>query len=163
MTLGQCRLSSARSVGELDRPPGWVVECDVSQLPLIDVHERSALASGPVRESEALIEATSGQVRFIDADIHRLGTPTPGLSHRRLHECPSPSLSPSGGDDIELGEITLQPARPNCVAEAEDRQTLRFETGDEDGGVSLSEEASESLCQYFGRRRGFAELTVEVV
>jgi hypothetical protein len=51
-----------------------------SEVSLVDVHEGTVIPPDPIGETEALIEATSGNVGLIDADVHCVRPPSFGFS-----------------------------------------------------------------------------------
>jgi hypothetical protein len=132
------------------------------QLAFVDVHH-GAIFSRPVGEAEALIQTAGGQVRLVDTDVHRVGTPVAGLAQGRLHERPSQALPPAGRSDIQLCQVTLQAGAPDGGAEAEHGQPVWAVPGQQDQRVAALKEPQYPFCQCRRLGRRLIEFPVEVV
>src|SRR5487761_1126024 len=113
--------------------------CQRLQLALVDVHQ-GAVSAGPVREPEALVQAASGEVGFVDTDVHGVRAPVACLAQGRLHECPAEPLPTQGCCDVQFGQVALKAIAPDRRAEAEHGQAVWAVTGEQDERVAAVEE-----------------------
>jgi AcrR family transcriptional regulator len=132
------------------------------QIAFVDVHQRT-VAARPVREAEALVQAAGGEVRLVDADVHRVRAPVTGLAKGRLHEGPPQPLPPPGRGDVQFGQVALQAGAPDRPAEAEHCQAIRPGSGEQDERVAGVEELPDPFRQRIGWRGRLVEFPVKGV
>jgi hypothetical protein len=98
-----------------------------------------------------------------DAHVHRVSAAASSLSNRRHHEGAAQPVTPSGGGDIELREITLEAAAPDRGAEPQHRQAVRALADEENDRVVTLEQPADAVGQLLDGRCRLVELAVEVV
>jgi hypothetical protein len=135
---------------------------ELSKLPLVNVHNWAAGTPYMVGESETLVETAGRLIRFIDADLHRVGSSSARFMECCLHECAAEPLATRVGNDIQLRQVALETTCPNGHPESYDSKSIWSIPTEDDNGVT-SQEGLEALCEDLCRWTWLAELFVEAV
>ena len=88
-------------------------------------------------------------VGFVNADLHRVCAAGSGLTHGCFHEGAAESVATLRGRDVELCEVALETAAPDCVAEAEYGESVGTTADEQDDGVTSVEQVHDALLQRF--------------
>lgn len=133
------------------------------EVAFVHVHDRPLRASRTVRKTEAFVKMARGEVRFVDADVHGVGTAGTSLLESGLHQRAPKSPAPSGGDDVKLSQVALQTTAPDRGAEPKNRQPIGTVADEKNNGIAALEQVGDPLCQVRRRRRWIIKLAVEIV
>ena len=113
--------------GDLDGPHHPVLEPGRrgSQLALVEVHDRPVGPALAVDEPEALVQRPGHRVGLARAQQHVVAPALAAANHGRLHQRAPEAVTAPRRDDVELGQIALEPLGPDRALIADDRQARR--------------------------------------
>ena len=78
-------------------------------------------------------------VGFVNAELHRVCAAGSGLTHGCFHEGAAESVATLRGRDVELCEVSLETAAPDCLAEAEYGEPVGTIADEQDESVTYVE------------------------
>src|ERR1700722_1409210 len=134
----------------------------MSELTLIDVHDRAVTTVNTIGEPETLVEAASRLIWLVHSDLHRVSSSSAGFVKRRLHKSTAKPMSAAVRNDVQLREVALEATAPNGHPESQNNYPVWSVAAEEDDRVTFKE-GLEALRQDFRRWTWLAELIVEAV